>query len=298
MSQPRRIVLHVGLPKTATSSLQLWCDRKRERLAARGVSYPKEWASDLFPKHQFLVGGLLSGDLRRLAAVLAAEEAGTVLLSAEGLTNHLYDFPPPALEAFRAATAADEVAVFMVSRAPASWTRSYYKQAVLNPPRPEYDYATALDYEAFRERPRVRRLTDLPALRRDLEAAYGAREVVVAAYEDDWMAAFRGVLGLADTVGFEPLAQVHTSVPDAVIALVRRLNAMQLPEQARADFLALVQAAVDTDHNALKHFYRAESAAALRGEGNRAILRRLRAEAAGPDAILAAIEAFVGGPPR
>ncbi|HEX5860251.1 MAG TPA: hypothetical protein VFY58_00315, partial [Nocardioides sp.] len=38
--QRRAVVLHIGMGKTGTTSIQGWLHRNRERLAERGILYP------------------------------------------------------------------------------------------------------------------------------------------------------------------------------------------------------------------------------------------------------------------
>lgn len=67
-SSPRRVVLHVGLPKTGTTHIQATLGRHREVLAARGVSYPRlgpeamfRGAVEIRGSHE--VFGLSAGDV-------------------------------------------------------------------------------------------------------------------------------------------------------------------------------------------------------------------------------------------
>jgi len=70
----------------------------------------------LDPKHQFLVPALMSGDLSELHSSSRANYAETLILSTEGLTNHLYDFQPVALSDFRETTSMYDVFAFLVIR--------------------------------------------------------------------------------------------------------------------------------------------------------------------------------------
>ena len=127
-------------------------------LFEQGINYPEPDKDLADPKHQFLVSALQTNDLARLRRILEENQSDSVLLSTEGLTNHLYDFDAGALQTFRDLTLDYEVVIFIVVREKEPWLRSYYKQLVLNPPIVEYNYATPLRYAAFCELPRVCRL--------------------------------------------------------------------------------------------------------------------------------------------
>ncbi len=266
MSGKRRLILHVGLPKTGTSALQTWCDQNREQLRKQGVDYPVTSDDTVMPKHQYLVGILQTGNLLRLQSELENSDFGTVLLSSEGLSNHLYDFRPAALERFRAMTATYDVFVFLISRNPASWRRSYYKQSVINPPAiPGFHYATSLSLDEFSKLPRVVRLSNVQALREDLKSAFGAKDVWVAHYEEDWMSALRSAVGIRQADDFKPLANTNVSISDDLIEIIRQVNALGLPDSERASVLSAMQACFATEHSGLKSEYgkRAFSPAAV-----------------------------------
>lgn len=101
----RRAILHIGTPRTGTTSLQHILVRHRAALAARGVLYPEltpRSAAQPHLSHQYL-GEALDGRrpaaereelLRALEAQLAASQADVVILSYEGLCQ---------IPAFRAA---------------------------------------------------------------------------------------------------------------------------------------------------------------------------------------------------
>jgi len=250
----RRLVLHVGLPKTGSSALQAWCNKARESLSRRGVTYPKPSDKLIDPKHQFLVPALKLNDLCELRNCLAENDTETLILSTEGLTNHLYDFQSEALAAFREAVSHYDVFVYMVVRERNAWTKSYYKQAIINPPVAEYHYATPLSYAEFSKLPRVVRLTDHAALRSDVARAYGAHKVVVANYEEDWMKIFLDLLNIGAVQETFRLPEENRSVSDDLVEIIRQVNAMRLPPESRAGVLATIQACFQTSHNVLKSY--------------------------------------------
>lgn len=251
MLKLRKILLHVGLPKTGSSALQSWADANRQVLRTQGVDYPQTIDDTIVPKHQFLVPALMSNRLAQLDALLAESRCDKLFLSTEGLTNHLYDFPEKSLAEFRARINNFELSVFMVVRDPESWTRSYYKQAVINPPILACNYATPLRYEAFRLLPRVVRLTDVEKVSADVKVAYGASEVIAAPYNKNWFSQLIDFLDIKIDETFTPLPSSNESVSDDVIELIRQVNAMNVSPSLRDAFLALLQMSLNTRHNIL-----------------------------------------------
>lgn len=250
-----RVVLHVGLPKTGSKALQSWCRSHVDELSGCGVFYPPFLESELSPKHQFLVNALLGkGDLRTLSAAVALSGGhASTLLSTEGLSNHLYDFPEQMLERFRRVMKGREVTVFLLRRNPEAWTRSFYKQCVLLAPAEQYHYGTTLSLEEFRRMPRVARLIDFGRLQADLVSAYGAAGIVVAEAEGDWFASFREVLSLPDSLGHD-LSQENVGVPDWVADVAVQLNHLALPEKVRQAWLGRLEQVVQTRQTTLRQY--------------------------------------------
>lgn len=282
----KKLIFHVGLPKTGTSALQRWCASNRAQLRCHNINYPHTEPHLISPKHQFLVPSLMNNDLEKLRIIITQNSENTLLLSTEGLTNHLYDFLPDALSTLREMTNDFDVIIFMVSREENSWTKSFYKQAVLNPFIMEYHYATALKYSEFCHLPRVQRLINTSALREELKVAFGAHTVVITPYEGNWMSTFLEVLGVPDLKEMSALTQNHISVSDDLIDLIRQLNAMQLPTSERVHFLAAIQACFQTNNNMLKFSYKVPIETNLRSHKNMQILEQLIPETAEQSEII------------
>lgn len=245
----KRLILHVGLPKTGTSALQAWCDLNRGALLDAGVFYPESDGSTVAPKHQFLIKSLFDGDMTDFSGYMKSCAVDSLLLSTEGLSNHLYDFPEANLARFRhvVQSAGYLVSVFIVSRDPQAWIRSYYKQAIINPPSRKFEYGGSKTLQEFSRSVRVKMLTDYSVLKRDLGKAFGG-EVFMSEHGGDWFADFISVLGVA---GFESSIRpprVHESVSDDLIELIRQINAQQLSADRRETVFSAIHECCKTNH--------------------------------------------------
>ena len=252
----KRLVLHVGLPKTGTSALQTTASSNYAKLLEMGVEYPLvEGASGLLhPKHQFLVNMLLKDSLERLEPFLEERLAPLVFLSAEGLSNHFFDFPERALANFRAATSGWRKTVFIVLREKDSWLRSLFKQCVINPTNRNYLYGTGLVFEDFCSEARVRRLGDYNGLIDLLSSGYGAEDVFVANYEGDVWFELQHCLDCNVGAMFERASLVNTSLSDELVEIIRQVNALGAASGLRSQFLAYLEKVFGTGNETLAHY--------------------------------------------
>ncbi len=233
------VIFHVGLPKTATTSLQHWLYANTSVLAEAGFHYPSELAAFGVPKHQSIVTDLRAGRCVALRRYIADAKGKTLLLSTEGMTNHLYDFPAAGLRRFSKALAGRRLTAFVVLREPRAWLRSYYVQAILNPRIPDADYyATALTLDEFARHPRVAALLDQSQLTADLAHRLGCH-VVVAQFEADWLGRFCSTFSIPISQAGIPHA--NKSPPRWSIELMRQFNAAGMADSRRFAWQSVVQ---------------------------------------------------------
>ena len=160
-----------------------------------------------------------------------------MFLSHEGLSNHFYDFSDVALKNFRHFLLCVPLHIFMVVRDAESWVKSYYKQALINPPIAAYNYATELRLNDFRRLPRTQSLLHVEHLEENIRKAYGADNVVVTRYESGWLSNLLNILNVEISAEFSPLRNANTSVPDDVAELIRQVNLLFLEPPEREAFL-------------------------------------------------------------
>jgi hypothetical protein len=284
--RPDRLVLHVGMPKAASSALQIWADANRAALLAQGVHYPPSTGARFDPKHQILVTMMIRNQLNDLPAFIDAAQAPTLFLSTEGLTYHFQDYRPVTLERFRDIVKGIRVTILMLVRDAEAWLRSQYKQAVINPPVANAGYACALSLEDFARTDRIRRLLDRDQLLADMRAGYGAEEAVTVQIETGWTDAVAETLGVRLGPEFTAPVQANESVPDDLIALIRQVNAMELPVDIRQAVLALCQVSEKTRHNMMRSYLSRVSGQVVHKAEIGDCLRRLIAKTDAQSAVL------------
>lgn len=250
------IILHVGLPKTGTTALQSWFRTRSSYLLKYGVRYPDFFGRE-DDKHSFLMSELRNNpSLPQLERLIAENVSPTLLLSNEGLSNHLYDFNLEALAQFRRLSQAANVVVFLIIREPEAWLKSYYKQCVLNPNNGSSPlWGTSLTQDEIRYHDRVVKLLDQGQLKADLTRFFGADRVVVFEYE---------CINLLELILKEmnvpvpddvELPRLNQSVPDWAIELLRLVNLFEDKTHYRRIWKAHIQSSLNSDHTILAGDY-------------------------------------------
>lgn len=138
----KRVVIHVGLPKCGSSSVQLRLAGAREPLARAGIAYPLTDPATgrpvlnpadpdtHLPQHMRLADALTrptgAGMLGDLLRDFDRSDAGTLVLSSESFVRRVHRFADDALAALRGY----EVELVLFVRRRDRWLLAMYKQAV------------------------------------------------------------------------------------------------------------------------------------------------------------------------
>jgi len=136
----KKMILHVGTPKTGTTSLQFLFDNQYDELCSQGVYYPKHYLDTNPPKHQWLVRLLNQNNfdaifsyLEKIVKEADEKEVKTIFLSTEGVFNHWWDFSAEAKEVLKIISKYFNFELYVVFREPSSFLESFYKQNLKNP---------------------------------------------------------------------------------------------------------------------------------------------------------------------
>ncbi|SEO08088.1 hypothetical protein SAMN04490248_101275 [Salinihabitans flavidus] len=188
-----RITLHVGLPKTGTTSFQDYMLRHHAEPGAV-VWYPGVGTTPRDPSHAWLGEALRAGDIEALETRLRALEghSGHVVLSDENLYVEMPGVTDAVADAVTGLLADHDVTLLCVTREAAHWRRSFYLQSVeMRRSRAHFDHPTAKDMwqtplkmEEFFEQPYAQAVQDYPRQRDRIAQMVGAQAVVELPYED------------------------------------------------------------------------------------------------------------------
>jgi len=232
-SQPLKLIIHAGTPKTGTTSLQTYLDKKQGKLRRKGILYPhniERLQNPTAPKHQWfeknLVATHLDYFLENFKNIISqvTKDTHTIILSSEGIYNYWWDFPDGSKEFLYALSKLFDVEIWVWFRESLSFIESYYKQCIRNPQidnNPCYgkdlSFAEMLDIEWFSQH------LDYQGFVTECQALFGKNNVSAFKYEGDVVQEVVQKLGLA-TPHDNPTPRQNQSLNSTSIALLRSIN--------------------------------------------------------------------------
>lgn len=231
--QKLKLIIHAGTPKTGTTSLQTYLDKKQSKLRKRGVLYPhnlEKLKNPSAPKHQWFEKNLVTTHRRHLLENFkniisqVSKDTHTIILSSEGIYNYWWDFPEQSKAILSELAELFDTQVWVWFREPLGFIESYYKQCIRNPKvdnNPCYgrdlSFAEMLDIEWFSKH------LNYQGFVTECQAVFGQNKVSVFSYEGDVVQEVSRALGLA-TPHDNPTPRQNKSLNAASIALLRTIN--------------------------------------------------------------------------
>jgi hypothetical protein len=215
-----KLLIHAGIHRTGTTSLQRVLSRNRDALAAQGVAYPGEG-----PNHQPLAWELVRGQsgAREVLALVEGAGAERVVLSGEDFAIH------QDLGWLAPVAARHEVGVVLYLRRQDHWVNSWYNQHVKWP----FDRVKSrMDPQAFLATLEDFHWLDYERLLGRWSKALGEGRVTVAVLEkgqvEDATADFLARAGI-DPAGLDLDAErMNDSLPVHMLEIARHLGLHEL----------------------------------------------------------------------
>ena len=231
--QKLKLIIHAGTPKTGTTSLQTYLDKRQRKLRGKGILYPhnlEKLQHPTAPKHQWfeknLVTTHLTFFLENFKNIIAQvkDDTHTIILSSEGIYNCWWDFPDESKAILSELRVLFNTEIWVWFREPLAFIESYYKQCIRNPSiegNPCYgkdlSFAQMLDIEWFFQH------LNYQGFVTDCQDLFGNDKVLTFEYEGDVVQEVVQKLGLA-TPHDNPTPRQNNSLNGASIALLRTIN--------------------------------------------------------------------------
>ena len=241
--QKRRLIIHAGTPKTGTTSLQTYLDKKQRKLRGKGILYPhniEKLQNPTAPKHQWfeknLVTTHLDNFLENFKNIISQvkNDTHTIILSSEGFYNYWWDFPDESKGILCELSKLFDIEVWVWFRDPLVFIESYYKQCIRNPQvegNPCYgkdlSFAEMLNIEWFSQH------LNYQGFVTECQTLFGKNNVSVFKYEGDVVQEFIQKLGLV-TLHDNPTPRENKSLNCASIDLLRTINRYDIKAKDKA----------------------------------------------------------------
>jgi hypothetical protein len=232
-----KLIIHAGTPKTGTTSLQTYLDKRQRKLRGKGILYPhnlEKLQHPTAPKHQWfeknLVTTHLAYFLENFKNIIAQvkEDTHTIILSSEGIYNCWWDFPEASKAILGELRALFETEIWVWFREPIAFIESYYKQCIRNP-RIESNpcYGKDLSFAEMLNVPWFAQHLNYQGFVTDCQDLFGEDKVLVFKYDGDVVQELIQKLGLA-TPSDNPTPRQNNSLNNASIALLKTINQYDL----------------------------------------------------------------------
>ena len=228
-----KLTIHAGTPKTGTTSLQTYLDKKQGKLRRKGVLYPHsldKLQNTNAPKHQWFEKNLVTAHvenfLENFKNIISQvkKDTHTIILSSEGIYNYLWDFPDESKDILWELSKCFDIEVWVWFREPLLFIESYYKQCIRNPQvesNPCYgkdlSFAEMLNIEWFSQH------LNYQGFVTECQRLFGENSVSVFKYEGDVVQEVIQKLGL-ETSHDNPTPRQNKSLNSASIKLLRTIN--------------------------------------------------------------------------
>ncbi len=140
--QPLKLIIHAGTPKTGTTSIQTYLDKKQRKLRSKGILYPhnlERIKNPNAPKHQWFEKNLVTTHLEYFLENFkniisqVKENTHTIILSSEGIYNYWWDFPVGSKAVLSELSKRFDIELWVWFREPLAFIEDYYKQCIRNP---------------------------------------------------------------------------------------------------------------------------------------------------------------------
>ena len=232
-----KLIIHVGTPKTGTTSLQTYLEKRQRKLRGKGILYPhnlEKLQNPTAPKHQWFEKNLVSTHVQNFLENFkniisqVKEDTHTIILSSEGIYNCWWDFPSASKDILYELSKCFDIKIWVWFRDPVAFIESYYKQCIRNPQvenNPCYgkdlSFSEMLDIKWFSQHLNYQGFVS------ECQTLFGENNVSVFKYEGDVVQEVIQKLGLA-TPHDNPAPRQNKSLNSASVALLRTINSYHL----------------------------------------------------------------------
>lgn len=228
-----KLLIHAGTPKTGTTSLQTYLDKRQRKLRGKGILYPHNLrmiTNRSAPKHQWFEKNLITNHLdfflENFKNVLSQvdDNTHTVVLSSEGIYNYWWDIPEQSKKVLVELSVLFDVRVWVWFREPIQFIESYYKQCIRNPKiEGNPCYGVDLSFSDMLDIPWFSKHLDYQGFFTECQSVFGVEHVSAFEYKGDMVQEVIALFGLT-TAHDNPTRRQNNSLNSASINILRTIN--------------------------------------------------------------------------
>tara|TARA_R110001606_G_scaffold361754_7_gene515393 strand:- start:313543 stop:314445 length:903 start_codon:yes stop_codon:yes gene_type:complete len=243
LKQSLKLIIHAGTPKTGTTSIQIYFDKKQGKLRRKGILYPhnhKSINNPNAPKHQWFEKNLVTTHLEnfldnfRNIVSQVKDDTHTIILSSEGIYNYWWDFPDESKDILRELGKCFDIEIWAWFREPLDFIEDYYKQCIRNPQvennlcyGKDLSFSEMLDIKWFSQH------LDYQGFVTECQTLFGENKVLAFKYEGDVVQEIIQKLGITPPNN-NPSPRYNKSLNNASIALLRSINHYDIKAKDKA----------------------------------------------------------------
>lgn len=238
-----KLIIHAGTPKTGTTSLQIYLDKKHHKLRKKGILYPhnlEKIHNPTAPKHQWFEKNLVTTNevsfLENFRNIISqvTNDTHTIILSSEGIYNYWWDFPDESKSLLCELSSVFDIDVWIWFREPLAFIESYYKQCIRNPQiKNNPCYGKNLSFADMLDIPWFSQHLNYQGFVNECQELFGDNNVSIFKYDGDVVQEVLQKLGLA-TPHDNPTPRQNQSLNSASIALLKMLNHYDIKAKDKA----------------------------------------------------------------
>ena len=228
-----KILLHVGTPKTGTTSIQNFLYKNKKQLYKNGYLY--ECLEKNEQKHQWMITALLNEDFVFFTNKLidyfqsADENTHTLILSSEGIFNHWYDFSSKSKKFLDMLASVFKIEVYCWLRNQVSYVKSYYQQVLKNPQMPLVQcYGKDISVDDLLTDEWFLRHLNYYAFLNDCSVIFGRENIKVFKYSNEMIREFMNSLNIE--MSYKKEIRENSSLNSMSCELLRIINRKNLSD--------------------------------------------------------------------
>ncbi len=244
--KPLKLIIHAGTPKTGTTSLQTYLEKRQQKLRTKGILYPhnlEKIQNTDAPKHHWFEKNLITyhqeNFLKNFKNILSQvkENTHTIFISSEGIYNYWWDFPDESKQILKELKTLFNVEMWVWFREPLAFIESYYKQCIRNPQVDSNPcYGKSLSFAEMLEIEWFSRHLDYQGFVTECQALFGKDTISVLKYQGDVVQEVIKKLGLA-TPHDNPTPRQNQSLNSASIELLKTVNRYNIKAKDKTLFV-------------------------------------------------------------